>query len=69
MSWLYKKSIGKRRVLTKKQIKINKLNEKNCKTHETKISTYTPAPFPFSAVSKANIKANPLYKRTHLGEK
>ena len=35
-------------------IKSNILNGKDCKTHETKISTYTPAPFPFSAVSKAN---------------
>ena len=54
-SWV-KKSIEKRRELKKK---LTNYIEKNCKTHETKISTYTPAPFPFSAFSKANIKANP----------
>ena len=46
-------SIEKKKTINKK-IKVNKLNRKNCKIHETKISAYTPAPSPFSTVSKAN---------------
>jgi len=46
-----KKSIEKIRELTKK-IKITKLNRKKCKINETKISAYTPVPFPFPTVSK-----------------
>ena len=48
-----KKCIGKIRELTKK-IKINKLNTKKCNINERKSSAYTPVPFLFPAVSKAN---------------
>ena len=37
-----------------KNKRISKLNRKKCKIHETKISAYTPVPFPLPAVSKAN---------------
>ena len=47
-----------------KNKRIDKLNK--CKIHETKISAYTPVPFPFPAVSKANKRSLSL-SRVRLG--
>ena len=38
----------------KEKIRIDKLKRKKGKIRETKISSYTPVPFPFHAVSKEN---------------
>ena len=64
--WVWVNVVGKKKMFSKKYIKIEKLNSKTCKIHEAKISrasdnSRSPIPLPRGQQSKY---ANPLwYKR------